>query len=142
MNDRLNQHPLSQWLVDKIKESGLSQAELSRRSGVSQAQISRFLDDHPDTHQSIRIKNADKLLVALETQMGELLKEKANSLAALSATQVRMEGEIEYWRSQRDDLCEVIIATSEAKEAMDRAKEAMDIAARFADKQLHRIQLS
>lgn len=123
--------PLTQWLRAKIEESDLSQNKLSRASGLSQSQISRFMSKHDRMFQSIRLGNADKLVNALQANVHEVIKAKADQLAKLTATVERMREEIEYWKGERDKLQEVLAEALKAKLKMDDAKRAMDVVVKF-----------
>lgn len=87
---------LTSWLQDRIRESGLSRAEICRRtqkhgnSGVTESQLSRFLDDDPTTRRTITLATADKILSVLDTiwerreeeyrKRYEVLREKEDDL--------------------------------------------------------------
>ena len=141
MSDQLDHGPMTKWLIEQIRDSDISQAKLAEKVGISQAQLSRFLTKKPGSFQSIRLKTADKIVKALQADVRDMMKEKADLLAGLSATVGRMREEIEYWRGERDKLHEIRTKALTAKLEMDEAKKAMDVVVRFIETIESRIEI-
>jgi transcriptional regulator with XRE-family HTH domain len=57
-------HPTSEKIRDRMRELGLTQAQLARRSGVSQGRISELLNGKR-RYERMRLANARRLAEAL-----------------------------------------------------------------------------
>ncbi len=64
--DQLRGH-LTEWLRERIKATGLSHAQLAKRSGVAQAQISKFMN----AGTTLNLSTVDKLLPHVDAEFNE-----------------------------------------------------------------------
>jgi transcriptional regulator with XRE-family HTH domain len=101
-----------------IKASGLSQAELQRRSGVGQAQISRFLSDHAETARTINLDTADKLFRVVEPDYLDHFKGGAERAQNLVKIVEKLESEYARLRAKRDDLADIAKSLAGAQDVI------------------------
>lgn len=109
---------LTGWLKAMIKLSGLSQAELARKSGVAQAQISRFLSDSPKEARTINLDTADKLFRIVEPEYLEHFKAARERAERLVEMTENIEEQYARLREKRADLVRIAGTLTDAQDVI------------------------